>query len=277
MTATYAHFLREYSGSLSSAPGLSLPAPARFLVISDLHGSNRLGLVEAILAEEGRAGRPVSAVLVLGDLVNFGFPAELRVRGFARSLARLPVPVLVVLGNHDKHGLLDRSVARYLAKVPNVVLMQAGPEYTFAHVGPICVGGFDDPRYFGDDNTGNAKKQHPAREAFLAAATWAGEAPDVVMVHEPAAAGGCGALWLNGHMHAPLIDAPRRRVQVGMFTDGAFYYNRATHRRAPSNFVLLAVRNDPESTSVASVTFRWRRRTPCFETVDTAEITPGRS
>lgn len=273
MSDRYGGFLRDVSRLLPArAPAYLQPAPARFIVLSDLHGSNRLDLVHAVTNTERNAGRDLSAVLILGDLVNFGFPIELRLKRFRASLARLAIPVLVILGNHDKHRPKDSSLARHLAKIPNVTLMQTGNGYQFPTFGPISVGGFDDPRYFGDNNVGNAKKQKPAREAFLKAARARGGVPDIVMVHEPYAAGAPPALWLNGHMHAPKLDPARRRVQVGMFTDGSFYYNRKVHRRAPSNFVLLAARESPESASVASVTFQWKRGVPYLSDIDGAEI-----
>src|SRR5690625_3436378 len=220
MSDRYGGFLRDYSRLLPArAPAYLQPAPARFIVLSDLHGSNRLDLVQAMINTERTAGPDLSAVLILGDLVNFGCPIELRLKRFRASLARLTIPVLVILGNHDKYGLRDESVARYLAKTPNVTLMQTGSDYKFPKFGPIGVGGFDDTRYFGDDNTGNAKKQKPAREPFLKAARTRGGIPDTVMVHEPYAAGAPTELWLNGHMHAPEFDPARRRVQVGMSTD----------------------------------------------------------
>lgn len=273
MANPYTAFLRDYERVVSmNAPAFLRPASARFLVISDLHGANRLDLVDAVIDTEQAAGRDLSATLVLGDLVNFGFPIELQVKRFGKSLARLPIPVLVILGNHDRHGPNDASVARYLEKIPNVVMMQEGADYRFAHFGPISVGGFDDPRHFGDDNTGNAQKQKPAREAFLHTAKEQGEVPDIVMVHEPYATGSHPPLWVNGHMHAPKIDHAGGRVQVGMFTDGAWYYNRKVHREAPSNFVLLAARKHPESTSVASVDFRWQRRVPRLTNINFAEV-----
>jgi len=273
MAHRYLTFLRNYSQVLPiRAPTYLYPADARFLVLSDLHASNRLGLAQAVVDAEGAAGRDVSAVLILGDLVNFGRPIELRLKRLRASLARMTIPVLIILGNHDKHGPKDDSVARYLANTPNITLMQSGNDYAFRHFGPISVGGFDDPRYFGDDNIRSARKQQPAREAFLRAARARGGVPDIVMIHEPYAAGPPPALWLNGHMHAPKLDPDRRRVQVGMFTDGTFYYNRKSHHRAPSNFVLLAAREGPGTTSVASVTFRWHRGIPHLSDIDGTEI-----
>src|SRR5699024_11986958 len=110
-------------------------------------------------------------------------------------------------------GIRDRNVTG----VQTCALPISGNDYEFRNFGPITVGGFDDPRYFGDGNTDNAKKQKPAREAFLRAARARDWFPDIVMIHEPYAAGPPPALWLNGHMHAPKFDSDRRRGQVGMF------------------------------------------------------------
>lgn len=277
MADRYTTFLRDYSHALpASAPTYMEPAAARFLAISDLHGANRLDLASAVIDSERAAGRDLSAVLVLGDLVNFGFPLELRANRSRGALARLEIPVLIVLGNHDKHRPSDTSLARYLGKVPNVMLMQRGDDYRFATFGAIRIGGFDDPRYFGDDNTGNVEKQRSARAAFLQAAKERGGVPDIVMIHEPSAAGPPPALWLNGHMHSPKLDPEGRRVQVGMFTDGMFYYQRKAHRRAISNFVLLAARKSPERSSVASVLFHWKEgERPALAGIGAAEMLVG--
>src|SRR5690625_6553012 len=105
MAHRYLTFLRNYSQVLPiRAPTYLFPADARFLVLSDLHASNRLGLAQAVVDAEGAAGRDVSAVLILGDLVNFGRPIELRLKRLRASLARMTIPVLIILGNHDKHG-----------------------------------------------------------------------------------------------------------------------------------------------------------------------------
>ena len=147
MSDRYAEFLRDYSRLLPArAPAYPRSAPARFLVLSDLHGSNRLDLVHAVTNTERAAGRDLSAVLILGDLVNFGFPIELRLKRFRASLARLAIPVLVILGNHDKHRPKDSSVARHLAKIPNVTLMQTGNGCS-STFGPISWRVYD-PRYW---------------------------------------------------------------------------------------------------------------------------------
>lgn len=254
------------------APGYVTASRQRFLVISDLHGANRFGFVRALLEHEARADRPIRAVLILGDLVNFGYTLELHLAGFGRSLGLLQVPVLVILGNHDKHGTSDTSVRRSLSRIPNVHLLEHSGGFHVHRFGDVTIGGFDDPRFFGDDNTDNALKQQPARDRFLGAMADRG-VPDVVMVHEPYAAGTGNALWLNGHMHSPSIDVQRKRVQVGMFTDGSVLYNRAAHRRTVSNFVLLGA--DPTSWEIASVVFTWDRRSARLGTVETARIMRG--
>src|SRR5699024_12679750 len=99
MAHRYLAFLRNYSLVLPiRAPTYLYPADARFLVLSDLHASNRLGLAQAVVDAEGAAGRNVSAVLILVDLVNLGIPSELRLTRLRASLERLSIPVLLILG-----------------------------------------------------------------------------------------------------------------------------------------------------------------------------------
>ena len=88
-------------------------------------------------------------------------------------------------------------------------------------------------------------------------------------MHKPYVA--AAAVWLNCHRRAlKLIGSP-----PGAGRDvhrRSFYYNRKVHRRATSNFVLLAARESPESASVASVTFQWKRGVPYLSDIDDAEI-----
>ena len=83
----------------------------------------------------------------------------------------------------------------------------------------MTIAGFNDPRWFGDDNKDNAAKQTPAAEAFNRA--YAGRhVPDVVVSHEPGAVEkveSAGVL-VNGHLHTDQLEG--NRIGVGTFTGG---------------------------------------------------------
>ncbi|HYO20618.1 MAG TPA: hypothetical protein VES02_18340, partial [Dermatophilaceae bacterium] len=107
-----------------------------------------------------------------------------------------------------------------MAKIPNVVLLEPTPRtYTEAGVNGLVISGFNDPRYFGDDDKNNDKKQEPAVEAFNK--TFLDRArPDIVVTHEPAAARmvDSASLLVNGHLHKDELEG--NRIGVGTFTGG---------------------------------------------------------
>jgi hypothetical protein len=130
------------------------------------------------------------------------------------------VPYLFVKGNHDASSDVDRELLDRLAKVRNVVLLEPDARtYVVESFGGVRVAGFNDPRWFGDDNRDNAAKQKPAAERFAAAMTGQ-QAPDVLVSHEPAAVEDVAdaGVRINGHMHTP--DLKGNRIQVGTFTGG---------------------------------------------------------
>jgi hypothetical protein len=83
----------------------------------------------------------------------------------------------------------------------------------------LRITGFNDPRYFGDDNQDPAGKQSPAVDAYNLAMEDEPES-DVVVTHEPYAATEVarGRVVVNGHIHTPTLDGSR--IQVGTFTGG---------------------------------------------------------
>jgi predicted phosphodiesterase len=194
---------------------LGRPVAARFLLVSDIHGANQYPLMKTIVEQEH-----VDAVIDSGDLVNFGTATEAEAAGIFRGIRSLGVPYLFVKGNHDGRSEVDREVLDQLARVPNVVLLEPDDQtYRVESFGGIRVAGFNDPRWFGDDNRDNAKKQKPAAERFTAAMV-GHPAPDVLVSHEPAAVEdveGAG-VRVNGHMHVPQLKD--NRIGVGTFTGG---------------------------------------------------------
>jgi hypothetical protein len=140
--------------------------------------------------------------------------------GIFQGIASLGVPYLFTKGNHDAQSASDTALLRRLAKVKNVVLLQPQPdEYTVQSIAGIRIAGFNDPRWFGDDNQDNAAKQKPAAAAFSAAMADL-PAPDVVVAHEPGAVSAIdrAGIRVHGHLHKDTLDG--NMIGVGTFTGG---------------------------------------------------------
>ncbi|WP_330474915.1 metallophosphoesterase family protein [Terrabacter sp. C0L_2] len=197
------------------AGNVNEPVSARLLLVSDIHGANQYALMKTIIAEED-----IDAVIDSGDLVNFGRVQEGDAADLYRSIQSLGVPYIFTSGNHDQSSASDRALVARLGRIPNVVLLEdaAGSlrELTFHG---LRITGFNDPRYFGDDNADPTAKAKPAADRYNAALADQPE-PDLVVTHEPYAAEQVdrARLLVNGHMHTPAIEG--NRIQVGTFTGG---------------------------------------------------------
>jgi len=191
------------------------PPAARFLLVSDIHGANQYPVMKRIIDAE-----QVSAVIDSGDLLNFGDVTEAEVSGILTSIQNLGVPYLFVRGNHDASSLADQALLARMARIPNVVLLEPAPQsYTEVGINGVLVAGFNDPRFFGDDNLNNNQKQRPAADAFNRAFADR-PAPDLVVTHEPGAARmvASATLLVNGHLHKDELEG--NRIGVGTFTGG---------------------------------------------------------
>lgn len=194
---------------------LGQPVAARILLVSDIHGANQYALMKTIVEQER-----IDAVIDSGDLVNFGSATEADAADLFKGIASLGVPYLFVKGNHDGRSDVDREVLDRLAGIRNVVLLEPDAEtYTVESIHGLRIAGFNDPRWFGDDNTNNAAKQKPAAARFNTAMADQ-PVPDIVVSHEPAAAKDVAraGIRVNGHMHASQLEGPR--IGVGTFTGG---------------------------------------------------------
>jgi len=194
---------------------LAEPTALRVLLVSDLHAGNQFALMRTIIEQED-----IDLVVDTGDLVNFGTVTEGDASGMFAGIASLPVPYLFTRGNHDATSATDRSILDRMALIPNVVLLQPDTEtYNVVDAGGIRIGGFNDPRWFGDDGKRSKDKQQPAKQAFIAAFE---DQPslDVLVSHEPWAVQDVprADVVLNGHMHTP--DLEGNRIQAGTFTGG---------------------------------------------------------
>lgn len=194
---------------------ITKPPAARFLLVSDIHGANQYPVMARIIKDE-----QITAVIDSGDLLNLGSVTEAELAGIFTSIKNLGVPYLFVRGNHDASSAADQSLLRRMAGIPNVVLLEpSAGSYTEVTINGVILAGFNDPRFFGDDNKTIPQKEQPAADAFNKA--YAGlPRPDIVITHEPTAAKmvSLATLLVNGHMHKDELDG--NRVGVGTFTGG---------------------------------------------------------
>ena len=194
---------------------ISKPPAARFLLVSDIHGANQYSMMKRIIDDEH-----ITAVIDSGDLINFGSVTEAEVSGIFTSIKNLGVPYIFVRGNHDASSLTDQTLLQRMAKIANVMLLEPTPQsYAEVSVNGVVIAGFNDPRFFGDDNKNNNEKQQPAADAFNQAYAGRGR-PDIVVSHEPAAVKmvDSATTLINGHLHKDELDG--NRIGVGTFTGG---------------------------------------------------------
>ncbi|NUO36951.1 MAG: metallophosphoesterase [Dermatophilaceae bacterium] len=232
------------------------PPSARFLLVSDIHGANQYALMRTIIEEED-----IDAVIDSGDLVNFGRVQEGDAAGIYRSIQSLGVPYIFTSGNHDQSSATDRAVLARMARIPNVVLLENPAdglrELSFRG---LRITGFNDPRYFGDDNADPKGKAKPAADRYNAAVA-EGPEPDLVVTHEPYAAEQVerGRILVNGHMHTPALEG--NRIQVGTFTGGGVvsHYSEGPGEELngqPYSFDIAQFGTSCELTSLTRYSFR---------------------
>ena len=194
---------------------ITQPPAARFLLVSDIHGANQYPVMKRIIDDE-----KITAVIDSGDLLNFGNVTEAELSGIFTSIKNLGVPYVFVRGNHDASGLADQALLERMAKIPNVVLLEPTPKsYTELGVNGVVIAGFNDPRFFGDDNKNIAQKEQPAADTFNRAYA-SRPRPDIVITHEPTAAKmvASATMLVNGHLHKDELEG--NRIGVGTFTGG---------------------------------------------------------
>src|SRR5664279_1788711 len=194
---------------------ITQPPAARFLLVSDIHGANQYPVMKRIIDDE-----KITAVIDSVDLLNFGNVTEAELSGIFTSIKNLGVPYVFVRGNHDASGLADQDLLERMAKIPNVVLLEPTPKsYTELGVNGVVIAGFNDPRFFGDDNKNIAQKEQPAADTFNRAYP-SRPRPDIVVTHEPTAAKmvASATMLVNGHLHKDELEG--NRIGVGTFTGG---------------------------------------------------------
>jgi predicted phosphodiesterase len=194
---------------------ITKPPAARFLLVSDIHGANQYPVMKRIIDDE-----KITAVIDSGDLLNFGSVTEAQLAGIFTAIKNLGVPYIFIRGNHDASGPADQSLLNRMAAIPNVVLLEPTPKsYAQLGVNGVVIAGFNDPRFFGDDNKNISQKEQPAAEAFNRAFAKRPR-PDIVVTHEPTAVKmvASATLLVNGHLHKDELEG--NRIGVGTFTGG---------------------------------------------------------
>jgi predicted phosphodiesterase len=232
------------------------PVSARILLVSDIHGANQYSLMRSIIEQEG-----IDAVIDSGDLINFGRVQEAEAAGIFRGIASLGVPYIFVSGNHDQSSPADRALVARLGQIQNVVLLEdaRGTLRELSFHG-LRIAGFNDPRYFGDDNQDPVDKEKPAADRFNEAMADQPE-PDIVVAHEPYATQqvDTGRILVNGHIHTPALDG--NHIQVGTFTGGGVVSHYAEGpgqelNGQPYAFDILAFGDACQLNSLTRYTFR---------------------
>lgn len=165
-----------------------------FADVVDTLGMLRAG-IDAVLAQ-----RPLpDAVLLSGDLTNDGEPEAYAL--IRPELARLPMPVYAVPGNHD-----DREAMRELAAVAEIGAAAPFRQFT-ADFGALRLIGLDS--LVPGEPHGELCTQ---RLDWLAAALdAAADRPVLLMVHHPPPATGIGFMDRIGLRSSPALDALIRR------------------------------------------------------------------
>lgn len=189
-------------------PVVPSPGDQTVLVVADIHTHPAaIGLIRGIV----EAFEP-AFVIDAGDLTDWGTPWEARL---LQELASLPVPYLLVPGNHESPFILAQ-----LAQAPNVILL----EYGTVEVAGVTVAGIADPgARHASPRVDPIERQATANA--LAAMMAALEAPpDILVVHQPQLAlpwFGRVPIVIAGHLHQPALQVSEGSVYLNPGSAGA--------------------------------------------------------
>ena len=203
------------------SPQVAKADTVRFLLVSDIHGTNEYAVMKKIIQSED-----ITAVIDTGDLLNFGEVSEGEISGLYKGIASLGVPYIFVDGNHDATSRTDEALLTRLGQIKNVILPEprAG-DFQLVSVAGVRIAGMNDPRYFGDSNADVDAVEKPAAQVFDDAFEKVPDL-DIALAHEPTAAAAIdvGSVKIRGHIHKASLDG--NTIGVGTFTGAALmsYY-----------------------------------------------------
>jgi len=225
----------------------------RLLIVSDVH-MNAYGasLASSIAAGEGT---PVDAVVLAGDMTNFGRRVEARL--FVESLDPSGAPVLMVGGNHE-----DAPAMAAFEDAGYQVL-----EFAAATVGPVEVYGVSDPVASSPAVESDVVALEEQSRELRRRLEERADAPDVLAVHdgrqaadavEWAAENDLPLTVVYGNSHVPSISHEGPVVLIDAGTAGASGYEQIGAQRGDwYTFVLLDFPRDGGSGLVAVTTLSY--------------------
>lgn len=228
-------------------------AVTRLLAVSDIH-MNAYGIRLASRLAAGE-GTPVDAVVLAGDLTNFGSRYEARY--FGERFDPAGAPVFMTGGNHE-----DAPAMAAFARAGYTVL-----EGDTAVVADVTIYGRSDPTAY-DPAVDSDPAALAEQSATLARAVEAlPEPPDVLVVHDARQADGVVAWALDGDVpltvvygnsHVPAVERDGSVVLVDAGTGGASGYEQIGARRGDwYTFVLLDYARGGDGRLVAVTTLAY--------------------
>jgi len=207
------------------SPEVAKADTVRFLLVSDIHGTNEYAVMKKIVESED-----ITAVIDTGDLLNFGEASEGELSGLFKGIESLDVPYIFVDGNHDATSRTDEALLQRLSTVSNVILPDPAAEnYQLLSIAGVRIVGMNDPRYYGDSNNDVGAVEKPAAQVFDKAFKGVPDL-DIALSHEPTASDAIdvGTVKIRGHLHRASLDG--NTIGVGSFTGGglmSYYRNDA--------------------------------------------------
>jgi predicted MPP superfamily phosphohydrolase len=216
------------------------PTTIRVLHVSDIH----LNPVAWSVIRQVTKQFKIQIVIDTGDLTDHGSPAEEK---FVGNISKIKVPYVFIRGNHD-----SADTEASVRKQKNAVVL----DNQVKEVGGLRIFGIGDPRFTPDKSTRgdqvDAREMLAIGQGAAAQMVASRDAPDVVLVHDPAEAqafDGSTPLVLSGHLHqrSTRLMAGGTRLFVQGSTGGAgmrgleheqptpiemsvLYFNRTSHR-----------------------------------------------